>query len=204
MLNIKPSQMQTENSPLKLALTNGIYYAIIVILIQLTIWATALIEKTGLFTSFFILLFNLGILIVFLLYCSKKYRDNSLGGKITFGQAFVFGLMIVVFSSVITGLYQYILNQYIDPEYAKRMITAVQEKTYQFMINHGVPDDQIDAAMIKFEDQPIQTPLEALRNSLISGVIGGSIVSLITALIIKKNTNLDEYEEAMSELNSEE
>lgn len=196
--------MQDENSPLKLALTNGIYYAIIVILIQLTIWATALIEKTGFLTSFLILFLNLGILIFFLLYCTKKYRDNSLDGKITFGQAFVYALMIVVFSSVITGLYQYILNRYIDPEYAKRMLTAVQEKTYQFMVNHGVPDDQIDAAMVKFEDQPVPSAFEALKSALLSGVILGSVISLITSAIVKKNANLDNYQEAMSELNSEE
>ena len=79
--------------------------------------------------------------------------------------------------TVITGLYQYILNRYIDPEYAKRMLTAVQEKTYQFMVNHGVPDDQIDAAMVKFEDQPVPSAFEALKSALLSGVILGSVIS---------------------------
>ncbi|PTN09760.1 DUF4199 domain-containing protein [Mangrovibacterium marinum] len=196
--------MQTENSPLKLALTNGIYYALIVISVQLIIWATAIIEKTGLFSSFFIMFFNLGILIFFLLFCTKKYRDNLLNGTITFGQAFIYGLMIVVFSSIITGLFQYILNRYIDPDYAQRMINAIQEKTYQFMLNNGVPEDQIDQAMVKFDTQTVQTPLQALTDSLKSGVLLGSIISLITSLIVKKNTSDSGYEKAMSELDSQE
>jgi len=196
--------MSSENSPIKLALTNGIFYALIVISIQLLIWATALLERSGLFTSFLILFLQLGILVYFLIYCTKKYRDVNLGGRITFGQAFVYALLIVVCSSIITGLYSYILNKYIDPDYTQRLITSMQEKTYQFMANQGVPEDQIEEAMIKFEEQPVQTPLETLKSAIMSGVIGGSIVSLITSLIVKKNSGGDTFEESMSEINSEE
>lgn len=196
--------MKTENSPFKAELTYGIYFALISILINLVVWATAFIEKSGLFVSAAIAVVNLGILIVFLLLCTKYYRDHSLDGKITFGQAFMFALVIVIFSSVITGLYSFVFNKYIDPEYLARIMKSVQEKTYQFMANQGMSDEQIEAAMVKVEAQPIPTAFDALKSALISGLIGGAIMAVISAAIVKKNVQKDGFDQAMSELKSEE
>ena len=196
--------MKTENSPLKLELTNGIYFALITIVLNLIVWATALLEKSGLFISVAFSLFQLSILVVFLLICTKRYRDTILEGKITFGKAFIFALIIVIFSSVITGFYSYVFNKFIDPDYAGRIITALQEKTYQFMSNRGMSDDQIEAAMVQIDAKPIPTPMETMTSALMSGLIGGSIIALITSLVIRKNTVKDEYEEAMSDIKSEE
>lgn len=197
--------MKAENSPYKLELTYGIYFALISIIINLLIWATGLMEKGGLMTTFLISLFQLGILIVFLLICTKSYRDNILKGKISFGQAFLFALIIVIFSSVITGFYVFIFNKFIDPEYTSRLMQAIQDKTYQFMANQGVPDDQIEQAMIQFEEQTPQSAADTMVSALTSGLIGGSIIALITSAIVKKNTgNPNDFEDAMSELKSEE
>lgn len=197
--------MKIENSPYKLELTYGIFFALISIIINLIIWATGLMEKGGLMTTFFISLFQLGILVIFLLYCTKSYRDNLLRGKITFGQAFLFALIIVIFSSVITGFYTFIFNKFIDPEFMSRVMQAIQDKTYQFMANQGVPEDQIEQAMLKFEEQTPQSAVDTMISSLTSGLIGGSIIALITSAIVKKNTGRsNDFEDAMSGLKSEE
>lgn len=204
-LQLKISTMKTENSPYKLELTYGIYFALISIVVNLLVWATALMEKGGLMTTFLISLFQLGILVGFLLICTKSYRDKVLNGKITFGQAFLFALIIVIFSSIITGFYAYVFNKFIDPEYTSRIMQALQDKTYQFMANQGVPDEQIEEAMVKFEEQTPQSAVETMFSALTSGLIGGSIISLITSAIVKKNTgNRDDFEDAMSGLKSEE
>lgn len=196
--------MKTENSPFKLELTYGIYFALISIVLNLLVWATAFLEKSGLLASVILGLVNFGILIGFLIICTKSYRDRSLNGTITFGQAYLFALMVVVFSSIITGLYSYIFYKFIDPDYGARVLHAIQEKTYQFMVNRGLPEDQIDAQMIKLEAQEIPTAAGALISSLKMGLIGGAIIALITSAIVKKNNRRDDFEGAMNELKSEE
>ncbi|MHB9143666.1 MAG: DUF4199 domain-containing protein, partial [Paludibacter sp.] len=123
----------------------------------------------------------------------------------TFGQAFLLGLLIVVFSTIISSLYSYIFNKFIDPEYTQRLMTMMQDKTYQWMSSKGVPQDQIDSAMKKFEDKGIPSPIETLVTSMEFGLIGGAFMSLISSAIVKKNANNeDAFDEAMEEVKTEE
>jgi len=199
--------METQkNSMFKLAMTYGIYIAAISIIISVVIWATSLIESLGLMGSAFIGIVQLVILVYLLIYFTKRYRNSLLSGKITFSQAFTFGILLVVLSSVVTSLYSYIFNKFIDPEYAQRIITMIQDKTYQYMSSKGIPEDQIDSAMKKFEDKGIPTPIETLWSSLKFGLIGGAIMSLISSAIVKKNVsnNEDAFDEAMEDVKTEE
>lgn len=198
--------METQKpSSVKLSMTYGIYLAGISIAIAVIIWAGNIMENLGLFGSMFIAIVQLIIVVAFLLYFTKLYRNNHLDGKITFGQAFSFGVLIVVFSSVISSLYSYIFNKFIDPEYTHRIMTMMQDKTYQWMSSKGVPEDQIDNAMKSFEDKGIPSPLETLQSSLMFGLIGGAFMSLISSTIIKKNTTSeDAFDEAMEDIKSEE
>jgi uncharacterized membrane protein (DUF485 family) len=196
---------QQPNDRLKLTMTFGLYLAGINIGWSVIIWATSLLEHLGLFGSILIAIFNLFLLAFLLVFFTKKYRDTLFDGKITFGQAFSFGVMLVIFSSVITALYSYIQNRFIDPEYMHRIMTMIQDKTYQMMANSGVSQDQIDAQMAKFEERGIPTPIETLVSSLESGLIGGAIMSLISSAIVKKNVKgEDAFDEAMEEVKNEE
>jgi len=196
---------QQPNTKLKVTMTYGIYLAAISIVLSLIIWATSLIEHMGLFGSAFIGVFQLVMLAFLLVYFTKRYRDTMFDGRITFGQAFSFGVMIIVFSSVISSLYSFILNKYIDPDYMHRVMTMIQDKTYQMLSNSGLSQDQIDAQMSKFEEKGIPTPIETLVSSLEGGLIGGAIMSLISSAIVKKNVKgEDAFDEAMEEVKNEE
>jgi prepilin signal peptidase PulO-like enzyme (type II secretory pathway) len=186
-------------------MTYGIYLAVISIVVSLIIWATSALEHLGLFGSAITGILQIVLLAFLLVYFTKKYRDDLLDRKITFGQAFAFGVMLVLFSTVINALYSYIFNKYVDPEYMQRIMTMIQEKTYQMMSSRGVPQDQIDAAMSKFETQEIPTPIKMLVSSLKSGLIAGAIMSLISSAIVKKNaSNEDAFDEAMEDVKTEE
>lgn len=196
---------QQPNDRLKLTMTFGLYLAGINIAWSVIIWATSLLEHLGLFGSILIAIFNLFLLAFLLVFFTKKYRDTLFDGKITFGQAFSFGVMLVVFSSVISALYSYIQNRFIDPEYMHRIMTMIQDKTYQMLANSGVSQDQIDAQMAKFDEKGIPTPIETLVQSLEGGLIGGAIMSLISSAIVKKNVKgEDAFDEAMEEVKNEE
>ncbi|MDX9882486.1 MAG: DUF4199 domain-containing protein [Prolixibacteraceae bacterium] len=196
---------QSNVSPFKMALTYGIYMAIISIVITLIIWATSLMESLGLMGTSIVGLINLVITVVLLVIFTKLYRDNLLAGKITFGKAFTFGVLIIVCSSLITGLFSYILYKYIDPGYMERIMTSMQEKMYQMLSNKGMAEDQIDAAMRAFEEKGVPTPMESVQSALLGGLIGGSVMSLISSAIVKKNVQKeDAFEEAMDEIKTDE
>lgn len=197
-------ETQKTNS-YKLAMTYGLYFGLISIILSVIIWATNFMEVLGLFGSFLLGILQLVLMVFILIYFTKLYRNNELGGKITYGQAFIFGVLIVVFSTIISSLYSYVFNQFIDPDYAQRIMTMMQDKTYQWMSGKGLSQDQIDSAMQKFEAKGVPSPLETLITSMEFGLIGGAIMSLISSAIVKKNvTSEDAFDEAMEEVNKEE
>ncbi|MGE5395349.1 MAG: DUF4199 domain-containing protein [Candidatus Saccharibacteria bacterium] len=197
--------MESQSEKMKLAMIYGIYIAVVTIIISLVIWATGLLETSGLMASMFIGLFNLTVLTFLLVYFTKRYRDDLLEGSIRYGQAFVFGVMLVVFSSVIGALFSYILNKYIDPQYMHRVMTHLQDATYNMLAKSGLSEDQIEQQMVKFEEKGIPSPLETLTSTLESGLIGGAIISLISSAIVKKNSHKeDAFDEAMEDVKTEE
>jgi hypothetical protein len=197
-------ESQKTNS-YKLAMTYGLYFGLISIILSVIIWATNFMEYLGLFGSVLLGILQLVLMVFLLIYFTKLYRNNELGGKITFGQAFVFGVLIVVFSTIISSLYSYIFNKFIDPDYAQRIMTMMQDKTYQWMSGKGLSEEQINDAMQKFEAKGVPSPIETLVTSLEFGLIGGAIMSLVSSAIVKKNvTNEDAFDEAMDEVNKEE
>lgn len=197
---------EQSSNRLKVTMTYGIYLAGISIAISVFVWATSLIEHIGLFGSAFIGILQLALMAFLLVYYTKRYRDTMFNGKITFGQAFSFGVMLVVFSSLISSLYSYILNKYIDPDYMHRVMTMIQDKTYQMLSNSGMSQDQIESQMVKIEERGIPSPIETLVSSLEGGLIGGAIMSLISSAIVKKNARggEDEFDDAMEEIKTEE
>lgn len=187
----------------KSAMNSGLVLALVSILVSVIIWATALMEKLGLFATAGVGLFSLLITVIMLIILTKRYRDNSLNGVISFKDAFVFGVFVVVLSTIISALYSYIFNNFIDPGYQERILTSMQDKLYQFMSAKGVPEDQIEQTIDQMQAKGTPTPMEVLTQSVIFGIIGGTIMSLISSAIVKKK-NEDAFDEAMDEIKSEE
>ncbi len=196
--------MEQKSTFWKSAMNYGLYLALISIVLSLIIWATSLMENIGLWGSMIIGLLNLLIAVIFLIIVTKAYRNNVLNGQITFGKAFSLGVMVVIFSTIITGLYSYIFNRFIDPTYMERVITAIKDSTYQWMAGKGIPEDQISATLDKIDQKGIPTPIETLVQSIKGGLIGGTIMSVLSSLIVKKNINKDAFDEAMEEIKPEE
>ncbi len=130
------------------------------------------------------------IMVYFVVAGTKSYRDKLLGGYITYGQALVTGLLIIVFGTILSSFYSLIFNLFIDPEYTNRLMEASKEWTYNWMNNMGAPDAQIEETMERIEKQQAEsTPLRSFFQSLYSSVIFGTILSLITSAFLKKNQN---------------
>lgn len=116
----------------------------------------------------------------------KNYRNNGLDGKITFGQAFLQGLSIGIIGYAVIAIFNYVFFAYIAPEYG-----AVQaEGFYTFMESFNLPDEVLEESVREFEKG--MTPIGQLKSGLLNGSIMSLIVSLIVAASIKKDTTQSE------------
>jgi hypothetical protein len=170
---------------LKSTVNNGLIFGVIMIIVQLTFWMFN-IMPVGIGKSFLLLLFNLAIYTIGLWWFTKTYRDTVLGGVIKYGQAYLYGLMVCVFSTILLIIYNFIFNKFIDPEYLTRVLKATADWTEEFMKGKGVSNDQISAAVDKIMAKAHPTEISTAIKTFTGGVIMGAIVSLISAGIAKK------------------
>uniref|UniRef100_UPI0032177F1B DUF4199 domain-containing protein n=1 Tax=uncultured Draconibacterium sp. TaxID=1573823 RepID=UPI0032177F1B len=177
--------MEQKSSPLmKSSVTNGVYLGLIGILISVVIWAGGLIESMGIFGGAIIGLVSFVISCILIFIFTKTYRNKELGGFISFGEAFKFAMLVVIVSTLISVFYNYIFHSFIAPDYMQNLMAVMQQKTMTFMESKGVPEAQMDAALEKFQEIP--TIWKTLRQTAVTGIISGAIISLIVAAIVKK------------------
>ncbi|MGE4587056.1 MAG: DUF4199 domain-containing protein, partial [Mangrovibacterium sp.] len=101
------------------------------------------------------------------------------------------------FAGIIQTLYTIILYKYIDPSVMEQ-IRVMQEEA---MLKQGLPEESIEMAtsmMAKF-----QSPLILAVSSLITFVLIGLVISLITSVFVRRNKTKDGFEQAMEEIREE-
>lgn len=169
--------MEQKINVWKANLTNGMILALVSVVYTL-------------FLYFFDLLFNPALGYVFLLVqiilvfiLIKSYRDNILHGYITYGQAVGAGVVISLYSAIVLALFSYILYTVIDPGLTAKKLAFLEE----MMLNKGVPQATVDTAMSM--QKKLQTPLISSILGIFTSVLGGTILSLIIAIFVKKEGN---------------
>lgn len=177
--------MEQKSTLLKSALVYGLYAGLISILLSVIIWAGGLLESLGMWGSALIGILSLVVTLIILIIFTRMYRDKELGGVITFGQAFQFGILVIVVSIIVSSIYTFIFQSFIDPDYMVRVMQSIQDKTLAYLERMGASDAQIDKTMARFAEVP--TVFKSIKQGLISGLIGGAILSLISSAVIKKN-----------------
>jgi uncharacterized membrane protein (DUF485 family) len=178
--------MEKKTTLLNHSLMWGLIFGIVSIIFSLILWFLNILPS-NLLIMFLLLLINIILTIVFVVIGIKKYRDGVLGGKIDFGNAFLTGLLIVIFASVLSGIYNVVFNIAIDPQYYERTIQASKDWTSEFMMKKGVPEDTIEETLNKIDKKAKPTPFKMFRSGLIGSIIFGVIICLITAAVLKKD-----------------
>ncbi len=131
-------------------------------------------------------------------YFQVQYRDHELGGYIRYSKALSYGVALMACASLINSLYTVILMKYIDPSLLDQ-IRIMQEEQ---LMAQGLPDDQIEMAM-KLSSWFLK-PVGLAISGMFGFIIIGFVVSLITSIFVKKNDDENAFNDAMSELKSEE
>jgi hypothetical protein len=121
------------------------------------------------------------ILLGGLIVATLNYRNSVRGGYIHFGTAMGFGILVIVFAGIISSVYGYIQMTVIDPGIHEQIL----EKSMEKAMEKGLPEDQIDAAMDI--TKKFLSPVVLAITSLIMSAFIGTVLSVITAVIFKKD-----------------
>ncbi len=184
--------MEQRSTFWKSAMTAGLYLGIILIFYNVILY----ISGQSLNTSFGLISYV--ILAAGVIYFQIQYRNRELGGYISYGQAFGYGVALMAFAGIIQSVYTVILMKFIDPGILDQ-IRVMQEEQ---MIKQGVSDDQIEMAS-KMMDV-FRSPIVIAISGLFSFALLGVIISLISSIFVKKNDGENAFNDAMSDVKSEE
>jgi hypothetical protein len=138
---------------------------------------------------------NYVILAAALYITSKLFRDKELGGFITYGNAFKFGVVVSLYASIIIAFFTFIKLNFIDPDLIERQL-QMAESMY---LEKGMSEDQVATAMTMA--RKLATPLFTSSMLIISFTIQGALVSLLTSAFIMKKGN--EFQDTMKNIKPE-
>jgi hypothetical protein len=166
---------EKKSSLMKNALNWGVIMGIVLIIYSLLMFFLDLsLEKWVSWVSY---IFIIGVLVL----GTINYRDKALGGVMTYGQALGFGVMTILFASIINAIYFYVFVVFIDPEFINKMLAQTEE----MYVKQGLSEQQIETAMGMVKK--FMNPILMCLISIPSTVFMGLIISLITSAIFKKN-----------------
>jgi len=159
----------------KSAMTYGMFVGIALIVLSLLTYIMGVIKP-----PFWVSLLQYVVIIAGIIYGTKKFRDEDLGGEISYSKALGFGILICVFASIIIGIYMIIFMKIIDPEFMNKMMAVIEEE----YVKAGLSEEQIDAAMGMVSK--MQSPIIMAIGTVFTFSFMGTIFSLVTAAFLKK------------------
>jgi len=165
-----------ENTFLKSTMTIGLITGLTLIIYTLLLYAT----NNLLNQNFALSMINYIILIAGIIIGTRSYRDQSLGGYITYGKALGYGVVLCVFTGIVVGIFTYLLYEVIDPSLMEQNMKVIQEE----MLNQGMSAEQVET-MTEMQAR-FRTPFMMLIGSIFTYSLLGLIFSLITSAFLKK------------------
>ena len=169
--------MENKVSPWKANLNAGIILGMIGIIWTLVLWFLDQTTNRSIGWIFWI------VIIVGIFLGIKSYRDKYLNGFITYGQSLGAGVIIMLYYSIISAVFTYVLYKFIDPNLTDKMLALTEEQ----LVERGMAEGMIEQSMQV--QRKILTPLVMSVSSIFAGVFIGTILSLIISLFTKREGN---------------
>lgn len=169
--------MEEKVSAWKANLTNGIIFGLLGVVFTLVMY-------------FLDLTFNkvpgyifLVAQIFIIYYMIRSYRNTYLQGYMTYGQSLGAGVIIFLYSSIITAIFTYLLYKFIDTGLTAKLLAFTEEA----MVKKGLPQQAIDAGMSM--QKKIMIPEIMAPFTILGTMFGGTIISLIVSIFTRKEGN---------------
>ncbi|MBP5170619.1 MAG: DUF4199 domain-containing protein [Bacteroidales bacterium] len=117
-------------------------------------------------------------------YMVKRYRDQYMGGYINFRQAWSFSFWLYTFTAIILSAFTFVHLQFLQPDFLAdtmtQVLTMLEEMNY--------PSEQMDVLI----DFGVPSAIQVTFVYLWFYIIGGALLSLINAAIVKKENLFQE------------
>jgi hypothetical protein len=126
-----------------------------------------------------------GVMIAGVLIAQLQFR-KQLGGYMTYAQALGIGILTMLFASVITGFFSYLLYAVIDPSLQDQLLLSIEEEIVR---GGSIPEEQIDMAVrmaSKFKD-----PAVMFFMNIVGGALIGLLISLLTSIFTQKKAEAE-------------
>ena len=120
------------------------------------------------------------LLVIIILWGQYEYGKTQTSSA-GYGRMVGLGVLVVFYYAIVTGVYGFIHLGYIDTEAMSRGLAAAEEA----MLMQGMPEGQIEIAL-NFQAK-FASPLVASLTGAVSSMVIGTIISLITSIMMKKN-----------------
>ncbi len=163
-------------SPGKFALNYGLVLGLIMILINVAMYATGMIIEGKQWPIFMYYI----IFPVFIIYTISQYKKYN-ASMLTLSDALKVGVATAVISAIVASLYSILLNYVIDPDLMGKAMEAAREKLYE---NPKMTEEMIDKSIEVMEK--FSNPLIGSAFWIGMSAIFGLIYSLIGGLVMKK------------------
>ncbi len=163
----------------KSSLTYGLFLGIALVLVSVIFYATGnTFARSAQFISY-------AVMIAGIVIAQLQYR-KALGNVMTYGQALGVGVLTMLFASVITGFFTYLLYAIIDPSLQEQLRLSIEE---QIVKQGRVPEDQIDTAVEMASK--FQNPAMMFFMGIFGGTFIGLIISLLTSIFTQRKPSVD-------------
>ncbi len=161
-------------SSAKVALTNGVFMGIALIVLSLILYLLGLNRES--YVPYLSYALMIVLTIVFVLQWRNKYND----GFISYSSAFGNGFLTILFGAILSALYAYVFFAFIAPE----ELTFLLEKAENDMYDRGMSEQEIEMGMkwTKMMVSEWMLPLWVI----IGSAFWGAIISAILAIFLKK------------------
>jgi len=156
------------------ALNGGLYMGLALIIYSLVTWAAGIHNNQYIGYLLFI------IYAVLLFFTIKSYRNQILGGVISYGRVLGYGVLASLTTGVIMAVYTYLFFTVIDPDAINQMRIAQEEA----MLAQGLSAEQVEMSMeiaARFSN-----PITMSLGNILRMTFFGFIFALIEGIFLKR------------------
>ena len=121
--------------------------------------------------------------VVFVFFGLKYYRDKHNGGYLGFGEGLKLGLLIVLFPSVVFGLFNLFYIEVLDPDFLDKYYNYQVEK-----MRNSVPAGEFEARLkdVQEDRKMFESSFVQFAVMFLSVFVVGLVVTIISTLVLKR------------------
>jgi hypothetical protein len=166
--------METNQTSIgKAALHHGAILGVALIILSL------IFHFAGLGFEGWTMFLSWAVMIAYLSYATKNFRDENRGGLLSYGQGLGLGTLMSFIAGLISCLYTIVYMKFINTDF----VNQYMEKSYEGMLERGMEEEQI-SQILSMQEPYIAT--STIVMSFVLTLLMGFIFSLIISAVFKR------------------